>query len=432
MGKAGLKIIVVGAGKVGDTLVNRLAEEGHNLVIIDKNVDRLTELANLCDCMGIIGNGASHEVLEEAGVSSADLFISVTESDELNLLCCMIAKQFNKRLATIARVRNPDYGKEVPYLRSKLSLDMIINPEYEAAVEAARILFLPAAISINSFAHGSAELVKIKIPEGNVLDGKTVAYLGSNYTNDLVIVGVERGDDVTIPNGAFELSAGDIISFVATRKVCHTFLKSIGFKTNSVRSTIMIGGGKSAFYLADQLIKTGIDVKIIEKDEQRCEELSELLPKAMIICGDATEKRLLTQESVEDMDAVCGLLHSDEANILLSLYLNKLNPDIKVITKVHRNSYEDIVNELPVGNKISTKGITADYIARYVRSMQNSIGSEVESLYRIMNGRVMTSSGPALNLRTSALLIIHLFVGSTDVERSFVQADVIPWKRAIA
>ena len=260
MSKRGLKIIVVGAGKVGDTLVNRLAEEGHDLVIIDKNVNRLTELANLCDCMGIIGNGASHGVLEEAGVASADLFISVTESDELNLLCCTIAKQFNKNLATIARVRNPDYGKEIPYLRSKLSLEMIINPEYEAAVEAARILYLPAALSINSFAHGSAEIVKIKIPEGNVLDGKTVAYLGSNITNNILIVGVERGDEVTIPNGAFELSAGDIISFVATRKECYSFLKSIGFKTNSVRSTIMIGGGKSAFYLADQLIKTGFDV----------------------------------------------------------------------------------------------------------------------------------------------------------------------------
>jgi trk system potassium uptake protein TrkA len=160
MSKRGLKIIVVGAGKVGDTLVNRLAEEGHDLVIIDKNVNRLTELANLCDCMGIIGNGASHGVLEEAGVASADLFISVTESDELNLLCCTIARQFNRNLATIARVRNPDYGKEIPYLRSKLSLEMIINPEYEAAVEAARILFLPAALSINSFAHGSAEIVK--------------------------------------------------------------------------------------------------------------------------------------------------------------------------------------------------------------------------------------------------------------------------------
>ena len=387
MSKAGLKIIVVGAGKVGDTLVNRLADEGHNLVIIDKNVDRLTELANLCDCMGIIGNGASHEVLEEAGVSSADLFISVTESDELNLLCCMIAKQFNKRLATIARVRNPDYGKEVPYLRSKLSLDMIINPEYEAAVEAARILFLPAALSINSFAHGSAEIVKIKIPEGNVLDGKTVAYLGSNYTNDLVIVGVERGDDVTIPNGAFELSSGDIISFVATRKVCHTFLKSIGFKTNSVRSTIMIGGGKSAFYLADQLIKTGIDVKIIEKDMKRCDELSELLPKATIINGDGINEALLEETGIRDVDSVVAMTGIDEENIMLSLFARQISKGIKSVTKINKISFTDVINRLDLGSVIYPKQITAEAIISYARAKQASIGSNVEVMYHLFDER---------------------------------------------
>ena len=387
MSKTGLKIIVVGAGKVGDTLVNRLAEEGHDLVIIDKNLARLTELANLCDCMGIIGNGASHEVLEEAGVASADLFIAVTESDELNLLCCTIAKQFNKKLATIARVRNPDYGKEIPYLRSKLSLEMIINPEYEAAVEAARILYLPAAISINSFAHGSAEIVKIKIPEGNVLHGKTVAYLGSNYTNDLVIVGVERGEDVTIPNGAFELAAGDIISFVATRKVCHSFLKSIGFNTKSVGSTILIGGGKSAFYLADQLIKTGIDVKIIEKDLQRCEELSELLPKAVIINGDGINESLLEETGIRDVDSVVAMTGIDEENIMLSLFARQISKGIKSVTKINKISFNDVINRLDLGSVIYPKHITAEAIISYARARQASIGSNVEVMYHLFDER---------------------------------------------
>ena len=387
MSKTGLKIIVVGAGKVGDTLVNRLAEEGHDLVIIDKNLARLTELANLCDCMGIIGNGASHEVLEEAGVASADLFIAVTESDELNLLCCTIAKQFNKKLATIARVRNPDYGKEIPYLRSKLSLEMIINPEYEAAVEAARILYLPAAISINSFAHGSAEIVKIKIPEGNVLHGKTVAYLGSNYTNDLVIVGVERGEDVTIPNGAFELAAGDIISFVATRKVCHSFLKSIGFNTKSVGSTILIGGGKSAFYLADQLIKTGIDVKIIEKDLQRCEELSELLPKAVIINGDGINESLLEETGIRDVDSVVAMTGIDEENIMLSLFARQISKGIKSVTKINKISFTDVINRLDLGSVIYPKHITAEAIISYARARQASIGSNVEVMYHLFDER---------------------------------------------
>lgn len=387
MTKRGLKIIVVGAGKVGDTLVSRLAEEGHDLVIIDKNVDRLTELANLCDCMGIIGNGASHEVLEESGVANADLFISVTESDELNLLCCTIAKQFNKNLATIARVRNPDYGKEIPYLRSKLSLEMIINPEYEAAVEAARILYLPAAIFINSFAHGSAEIVKIKIPEGNVLDGKTVAYLGSNYTNDLVIVGVERGDDVTIPNGSFELKAGDIISFVATRKVCHAFLKSIGFNTRSVSNTIIIGGGKSAYYLADQLIKTGIDVKIIEKDPGRCDELSDLLPKATIINGDGINEALLEETGIRDVDSVVAMTGIDEENIMLSLFAKQISKSVKSVTKINKISFTDVINRLDLDSVIYPKKITAEAIISYARAKQASIGSNVEVMYHLFNER---------------------------------------------
>ena len=386
-GKRGLKIIVVGAGKVGDTLVNRLAEEGHDLVIIDKNVERLTELANLCDCMGVIGNGASHEVLEEAGVSSADLFIAVTESDELNLLCCTIAKQFNKRLATIARVRNPDYGKEIPYLRSKLSLEMIINPEYEAAVEAARLLYLPAAILINSFAHGAAEIVKIKIPEGSVLNGKTVAYLGSNYTNDVLIVGVERGEDVTIPNGSFELKSGDIISFVATRKVCHAFLKSIGFNTKSVKSTIIIGGGKSAFYLADQLIKTGIDVKIIEKDANRCDELSELLPKATIINGDGINEALLEETGIRDVDSVVSLTGIDEENIMLTLFARQISKGIKSVTKINKISFTDVINRLDLGSVIYPKYITAEAILTYARGKQASIGSNIEVMYHLFDER---------------------------------------------
>ena len=387
MAKKGLKVIVVGAGKVGDTLVNRLADEGHNLVIIDKNAERFSQLADQCDCMCITGSGASHEVLQEAGASSADLFISVTESDELNLLCCTIARQFNNKLSTIARVRNPEYVSDVNYLRSRLGIEMIINPEYEAAVEAARILFLPAALSINSFAHGSAEIVKIKIPEGNILDGKTVAYLGSNITNGILIVGVERGDEVTIPNGAFELSAGDIISFVATRKECHSFLKSIGFKTNSVRSTIMIGGGKSAFYLADQLIKTGIDVKIIEKDVKRCDELSELLPKATIINGDGINEALLEETGIRDVDSVVAMTGIDEENIMLALFARQISKGIKSVTKINKISFTDVINRLDLGSVIYPKQITAEAIITYARAKQASIGSNVEVMYHLFDER---------------------------------------------
>ncbi|MBO4450629.1 MAG: Trk system potassium transporter TrkA [Clostridiales bacterium] len=386
MAKRGLKIVVVGAGKVGDTLVNRLADEGHNLVIIDKNVERLNQLADQCDCMCISGSGASHEILEEAGVSEADLFIAVTESDELNLLCCTLARQFNNKLSVIARVRNPEYVRDVSYLRSRLGIEMIINPEYEAAVEASRLLFLPAAISVNSFAHGQAELVKIQIPEGNVLDGKTIAYLGQNITNDILIAGVERGNDFTIPNGSFELKSGDIISYISTRKTNFNFLKQIGFNTRSVRSSLIVGGGTCAYYLADLLIKSGIDVTIIEKDNARCEKLCDLLPKANILKGDGTNEALLEEAGIKDVDSVVALTGLDEENIMLALHTKAVS-NAKAITKINKITFTEAIESLNLGSVVYPKYITAERIISSARSRQSKIGSNLEVMYSLFSDR---------------------------------------------
>lgn len=386
MAKKGLRIIVVGAGKVGDTLVNRLADEGHNLVIIDKNEERLTQLANLCDCMCITGSGASHEVLMEAGISETDLFIAVTESDELNLLCCTIAKQFNNSLSTIARVRNPDYISDVSYLRSKLGIEMIINPEYEAAVEISRLLSLPAAISVNSFAHGQAELVKIQIPEGNILDGKTIAYLGQNITNDILIAGVERGSDFTIPNGGFELKSGDIISYICTRKTNFNFLKLIGYNTRSVKTALIVGGGTCAYYLSDMLIKTGIDVTLVEKDTNRCEQLSELLPKATVLKGDGTSEAILDEAGIKDVDCVIALTGLDEENIMLALHTKAVST-AKAITKINKITFTEAIESLNLGSVIYPKYITAERIISSARSRQAKIGSNLEVMYSLFGDR---------------------------------------------
>ena len=386
MAKKGLKIVVVGAGKVGDTLVNRLADEGHNLVIIDKNVERLNQLADQCDCMCIAGSGASHEILEEAGVSEADLYIAVTESDELNLLCCTLARQFNNQLSVIARVRNPEYVRDVSYLRSRLGIEMIINPEYEAAVEASRLLFLPAAISVNSFAHGQAELVKIQIPEGNILDGKTIAYLGQNITNDILIVGVERGNEFSIPNGGFDLKSGDIISYISTRKTNFNFLKSIGFNTRSVRSSLIVGGGTCAYYLADLLIKSGIDVTIIEKDSDRCDALCDLLPKATILKGDGTNEALLEEAGIRDVDSVIALTGLDEENIMLALHTKAVS-NAKAITKINKITFTEAIESLKLGSVIYPKYITAERIISSARSRQSKIGSNLEVMYSLFGDR---------------------------------------------
>ncbi|MBQ4217784.1 MAG: Trk system potassium transporter TrkA [Clostridiales bacterium] len=386
MSKHGFRIIVVGAGKVGKTITRRLTDEGHNLVVIDRSESKLEELSNQCDCMLLTGSGASHQTLEEAGITDSDLMIAVTDSDELNLLCCTIAKQFNPDISTIARVRNPDYGNEIPYLMNRLAIDRIINPEFEAAVDAARLLFLPAAISINSFAHGTAEIVKIEIPEGSILDEKSIAYLGKNITNDLVIVGVERDGELTIPNGDFVLKSGDIISFVSSRKVCIQFLKRIGFNSRSVHNTMIIGGGKSAYYLADQLLKSGIYVKIIEKSHARCEELSVLLPKAMVIHGDGTETGVLEEAGIATTDALVALTGIDEENIMLTLHAKQVSK-AKVVTKINRITFTKVINNLNLGSVIYPKYITAENIITYVRAKQASIGSNVETMYQLQDGQ---------------------------------------------
>ena len=383
--KRGLRIIIVGCGKVGHTLVEQLSQEGHDITIVDRDAQRTQALANLYDIMGVQGNGASYSVLKEAGIENADLLIAVTQSDELNLLCCTVGRQV-ANCAAIARVRTPDYSKEVGYLREKLGLAMIINPEMEAAAEAARILYLPTALEIDSFAHGQADLIKFKVPEGNVLDGMNLITLGQRIAPDILICAAERDGKVIIPRGQFTIQAGDFLSFAASRAVGKKFLEDIGFKTNRVRNAMLIGGGRAAYYLARQLINMGIQVKIIEISRERCEELSILLPKAIIINGDGTNEDLLREEGIERAEAVVALTGIDEENILLTLFARRVS-EAKTITKINRITFQDVINSLDLGSVVYPKYITAEAIIRYVRAMRESMDSNIETLYHMFDHR---------------------------------------------
>lgn len=386
MSRNGLKIIIVGGGKVGKTLTAQLCAEGHDIAIIDNNADVVQELTGLYDVMGVIGNGATFSVLKDAGIEEADLFIAVTGSDELNLLCCTVAKQ-SSTLAAIARVRNPDYLENISFLKEKMGLELIINPEFEAAVEASRLLSLPTALEINTFVHGEAEIIKIKLPEDNFLNGKTVAFLGKTVTNEILICGVERDSEVFIPDGSFTLMGGDIISFIATKKIAQSFLKQIGFPTKQVRNTMIIGGGRSAYYLADQLIKSGIDVKIIENDSKRCETLSIMLPKATIINGDATNQDLLLEAGIESAQSFVPLTGIDEENIMLTLFAKQVSK-AKVITKINRITFNKVINSLDLGSVIYPRNITSEIIIKYVRAKQaSSVSNNVETLYHMFDSR---------------------------------------------
>ena len=382
----GLKIIIVGCGKVGSTLVEQLVMEGHDVTVIDTNISKIEELTNLYDIMGVEGNGASYSVQMEAGIENTDLLIAVTGSDELNLLCCTIAKQVGD-CAAIARVRTPDYSQEIGYLREKLGLAMIINPEMEAALEMARILYLPTALEVSPFAHGQAELIQFKIPEGNILDGITLAQLSSKVPNRVLVCAIERDGKVEIPSGLSEMKAGDVISFVAQRVTVKNFMQNIAVKNTKVKNTMIIGGGKSAYYLASRLLHMGISVKIIEKDRKRCEELSVLLPKAIIINGDGTDAELLKEEGIDSVESFVPLTGLDEENIMLTLHARQLS-DAKMITKINRLSFKNVITELNLGSVIYPRLITSETIIAYVRAKRASIDSNLETLYHLFDGRV--------------------------------------------
>jgi trk system potassium uptake protein TrkA len=383
----GLHIIIVGCGKVGITLVEQLSKEGHDITIVDKTPGMVQEIASQYDVMGVAGNGASYSVLMDAGIESADLIIAVTDSDELNLLCCTVAKQVGDDCATIARVRTPDYSKEARYLREKLGLTMVINPELEASLEMTHILCLPTALEVNSFTHGQVQMIKFKIPSDNILDGMTVAQLGQQHLPKVLVGAVEHEGVVTIPSGNYLMHAGDIITFVASRKDIRSFLKSIGFQTKQVKNTMIVGGGRAAYYLANQLLRVGIDVKIIERDEKRCEELSILLPKAVIINGDGTDQEILNEEGLKQAESFVALTGIDEENIMLTLHAAKFS-NAKVITKINRSTFKDIINSLDLGSVIYPRYITCEAIIAYVRAKKNSMDSNIETLYHLFDNRV--------------------------------------------
>ena len=381
-----MNIIIAGCGKVGRALAEQLSREGHDITVIDVREQLVENISTSYDVLGIVGNGASFNVQSEAGIRDADLLVAVTGQDELNLLCCLIAKKAGG-CHTIARVSNPVYSREISFIREELGLSMTINPEYAAATEIARILRFPSAIKIDTFSKGRVELIKFLVPENSPIDNCCLIDISHKIKTDVLVCAVERKDEVVIPNGCFVIKAGDTISIVASPTKARDFIKEIGVRAHQVGNAMIVGGGTMAYYLAEQLLSMGIHVKIIERDEERCEQLSELLPKAMIIHGDATNQNILLEEGIQNSEAFVSLTGIDEGNIFLSLFAQSCSK-AKVITKINRISFGDIINDFQLGSLIYPKFITSEYITRYVRAMQNSLGSNVETLYHLIENKV--------------------------------------------
>lgn len=381
-----MKIVIVGCGNVGETLAEQLSREGHNITVIDKKETVVTGVSNTYDIMGIVGNGAVYSVQAEAGVNEADLVIAVTGDDELNLLCCLIARKTGG-CHTIARVSDPVYYREIAYIKEELGLSLVINPEYAVAQEIARLLKFPSALKIDTFAKGRIELVKYRIGDQSVLCDMQLKDVSSRFKSDVLICVAERGEEVYIPGGNFALKAGDEITIVASSAKIAAFFKKIGAPTTRARDAMLIGGGETSFYLAEMLADMGIRVKIVDKSRERCEELSELLPEAMIICGDGTERDLLLEEGITTAESFVSITNFDEENIMLSLFAKSINKG-KIITRVHRIAYDEIIDNLDLGSIVYPKNITAENIVKYVRAMHNSMGSNIETLYKLNDNRV--------------------------------------------
>jgi len=380
-----VNIIIVGSGKVGYTLAKHLNEEGHEITVIDSDEETIKYISSEMDIYCVLGNGTSYRTQKEAGIEKADLLISVANQDEINLLSCLMAKKAGN-CQTIARVRNPEYYAEIGYIREELGLSMSINPEWEAANEMARLIQYPSALSAETFRRRMS-LLHLVIPEGSILNGMSVADFAAKISKNILVCIVKRGKEIVIPRGDFVMQTGDAISVSLPIREATPFFKKIGVPANPIKTVLIAGGGRIAYYLAKQLRDTGVEVRIIEEDKKRCEELSEALPKALIIQGEAIDKELLLEEGIQGVDAMAALTDIDEENIMLSLYAKRVS-NAKTMTKIDKIEFPEVIDDLGIDSLIVPKAITAASIIRYVRAMQNSLGSNVQTLYRLMDGRV--------------------------------------------
>ena len=381
-----MKIIVIGDGKVGKTIIEHLANEGHDLIVIDNDPKVIEECVNTYDVRGICGNGANYDTQLEAGVDTSDLVIAVTNSDELNILCCLVAKKIGTK-QTIARVRNPEYNGQIYHMIDELGLSMVVNPEYDAAHEISRILRFPSAIKIESFAQGKVDLVEIKLDESSPLVGKSLTSIHEKYQITVVICAVLRDDKVYIPRGDFILQPGDEIYITASPLEITKLFKKLNILKEKIKDVIIVGGGKITYYLALQLDKLGIKLKIIEKDYNRCLALSEAFPNAIVIHGDGTNQTLLMDEGLDSTDALVSVTGIDEENIIMSMFANTRHID-KIVTKVNRDIYGNILEIAGLDTIISPRDIAIGNIVRHVRGMETERGSEFRTLYKLVNNRV--------------------------------------------
>ncbi|MBQ9716543.1 MAG: Trk system potassium transporter TrkA [Clostridia bacterium] len=379
-----MKIVIVGCGKVGYALAAQLSAENHDITVVDNNSRVIEKAQETLDVMSMSGNGAALAIQQEARVGEADLLIATTSSDELNLLCCIVAKRLGCR-HTISRVRNTDYMNQLTFMRDDFGLSMTVNPEYATARTIWRFLQFPSFLKIDSFAKGRVELVELKITENSVLNGKSLDKLSTELHLKVLVCVVERDNRIFIPKGDFVLREGDKINVTAPRSELTKMIKTLGISTQKIRNVMVVGGGRIAEYLAEELIRSGVDVKIIERDRERSIELASRYPEALIINDDGSIHDVLMAEGIRETDAVVTLTGIDEQNLVISLYAGHIGVP-KTITKLNRSEYGELFSDRELGSTVCPKEVIASEIIRYVRSIDNSDASII-TLHRIVDGK---------------------------------------------
>ena len=379
-----MKIIIIGNGKVGFALAKQLVGESHDLVLIDQNVAALHQADSTLDVLCMEGNGASINVLLEAGVRQADLAIAVTGYDEVNIMCCLIAKKLGAQ-HTVARIRNPEYFDESNLLKREVGLDMIINPEYAAAQEIGRILRVPSAFSVESFARGRVEMIGLYVKESDSLVGTSLQEFNRNRSGTVLVCTVIRKGEVFVPDGRYTFQVGDKIYVIGGQKELDQFYRELNLPSRPIHSISVLGGSRVATYLGWAMDKLGVRMKLVEQDAEKCLLLADKLPNALVIHGDGTDQHLLEAEGILESDAFVALTNRDEENLLMALSAQRRGMR-KVIAKMSRPNYIDLMRDAGVDSIISPKDITASQITAYVRSLANSRGSAVEHLYKLLDG----------------------------------------------
>ena len=381
-----MKIIIAGGGKIGHSVAAILADEGHDVTVIDHNADLITHLSNELDVICVEGSATNSDTLREAGAAEADLLLAATQHDEVNMVCGISARHLGVQ-HVIARIRDPEYLTQRTFLREALGLDMIVNPDYECAREIARILRFPSAVRVDTFSKGSVEIVEHKVAENSVLEGVMLKDLGAKLGVRVLVSVVERGGEAFIPNGVFTLQAGDRLSVTGTVKELRRFFAAVGQLKKPVRQVMIVGGSRTAVYLTRMLQESGMAVTVIEKDRERCEQLCDLLPDAHIVCGDATHSDVLQEDGLGSADAFVAVTGEDGDNIVTAMYAKQCEVG-KIVVKVNHDHFADILEGSGLDSIVSAKELVAEQLARYVRAMSNSAGSSMETLYRLADGRV--------------------------------------------